>query len=994
MQRRNHWLLFSVFACVPVGLALFLLFAASPPIEKLLFDAEFAFEEKNFAEAETLAGKVLARKDNHPQALLIAGMAAEKLSRPQDAVSYFSRVTDEDDAILAEALQRSAGLLFYKLGRLSEAERDQQRLADLRPTPKTFSDLAYLQVLSGRSRLASGPLLQLVKWNQCSIEQLCWLGLPELVTEAPGTLERCQKLAPDDPFTQLGLAFLLQYRGEQAEAEALARTIVSQHPELLEAHLLLGNLIVDTAPADEFREWQRSMPDPDGHHPDTWSIRGRRALLQHNRSAAIRYFLEAVVRHSDHKYALRQLAQLLTVTEEPELAKKFSLRSRQIVDYQVLLNSARERQTNVAAIRRAAELTFEMGRLWESRAWCGKAMKLDRNLQWPLPLIQQAESQLMVDSPQTMTESQPAVGIDLSRWPLPVWPDAESPLETNGLIAATESSLKFHDSAAEAGIDFVYFNGRNPDQEGIRMYETVGGGVAALDYDADGLPDVYFTQGTQWPVDPAQRTLLDRLYRNLGTGKFDDVTLNSMLVESMFGQGVAIGDYDGDGFGDLFIGNIGNNRLFRNNGDGTFSDATEGSGISGSVWTSSCAFADLNGDGFADIYEVNYLKGDDVFTTVCVTKPGSGEMCAPNLFEAEQDRLYLNRQDGTFEDVSKQSGIESDDGMGMGIVIANFDDTGRLGVFVANDHIYNFFFANETAPRGAPLKLRECAFTKGLGLNVDGWSQACMGVAAGDVDENGLLDLFVTNFYREPNCLYLHQPDHYFVDDTHRAGLRDSSYHVVGWGTQFLDADLDGFDDLVLTNGHVEDRTHLGRPYRMRPMFYRNTGAGRFAEVSADSLGSFFQKEQLGRGLARLDWNGDGREDFVISHLDTAAALITNQSTGGNFFKVRLRGVDSERDAIGAFATIECGDFKRTRQLIAGDGFQASNERQLVFGLGDRQRIDRLTVRWPTGLTHVWEKLDANAEIMLLEGSDKLFLIECHQKDTPKPTTSNHLPRK
>lgn len=982
MQRRKR-LLFSAFACIALGLALYLLFPAPPSIEKLLFDADTAFQRKKFAEAEALAGKVLAREVDHPQALLTAGMAAEALDRPQDAVSYFSRVTDENEVVLTDALGRSAVLLFYKLGRLSEAERNQQRLANLRPTPKTFSDLAYLQVLSGRSRQAADPLLQLVKWNQCSIEQLCWLGLPELVTEAPGTLERCRKLAPDDPLTQLGLAFLLEYRGEQAEAEALARTIVLQHPELLEAHLLLGNLIVDTAPDDEFRLWQRTMPDPEGHHPDTWSIRGRRALLQNERSAAIRCFLEAVVRYSDHKYALRQLAQLLTVTEEPELAKRFSVRSRQIVDYQVLLNSARERQSNNAAIRRAAELTFEMGRLWESRAWCIKAMEIDRTLQWPLQLIQQLESQLTVDSFQTIPDSQPAAGIDLSRWPLPDWPDAVSTRETNGLMATTDASLKFHDSAVEAGIDFVYFNGRNPDQEGIRMYETTGGGVASLDYDADGLPDIFFTQGTRWPVDPTQRTLLDRLYRNLGTGKFDDVTLNSRLAESRFGQGVAIGDLDGDGFGDLYVGNIGDNRLFRNNGDGTFSDATEGSGISGSVWTTSCAFADLNGDGFADIYEVNYLKGNDVFTTVCVTKPGRGEICAPNHFQAEQDRLYLNQQDGTFKDVSTQSGIESDDGMGMGIVIANFDDTGRLGIFVANDHIYNFFFANETASRGAPLKLRECAFTKGLGLNVDGWSQACMGVAAGDVDENGLLDLFVTNFYGEPNCLYRHQPDHYFADDTHRAGLRDSSYHVVGWGTQFLDADLDGFEDLVLTNGHLEDRTHLDRPYRMRPMFYRSIGAGRFAEVSAESLGSFFHEEQLGRGLARLDWNGDGREDFVISHLDTPAALVTNQTSGGNFFKVRLRGVDSARDAIGAIVTIKCGDFIRTRQLIAGDGYQASNERQLVFGLGDRQVINRMSVRWPTGLTQVWNNLDANTEVILLEGRDEPFIVAGHDEGSP-----------
>lgn len=975
MPRRKLLFGLIAFACIAVGVPVYLLFFAQPPINELLDSATTAFEKREYTNAEDFAARVLKREADNSRALLIAGKSAEKLERPQDAVEYFAGVTDQDPDQLKQALQRSVGILFYKLGRLSDAENAQQQLTDLTQTSKALADLAYLQVLSGRNRKASAPLLRLVKLNECSIEHLYWLGLPELVIEAPGILERCRELSPDDPLIQLGFAFLLQARRNDDEAITLLRSLISKNPDLLEAHLLLGSLTVDSATDEEFRIWHRSLPDPKSTHPDTWSIRGRRALLHKDRDAAIRCFLETVLRHPDHKYALGQLAQLLTVTGEPELAERFSHRSQQVVDYQVVLESVKQNQTDPAIIRRAAELTSKMGRQWESRAWCRKAIELDGNLRWPWRLIEHAESQLLEGSPQTIAEFTPAFGIDPSRWHQPDWSDAETSHDADVNTVVAESSIRFEDEAEDAGITFTYFNGRNPNQDGIRMYETVGGGVGSLDYDADGWPDIFFTQGTEWPVEPTQRTFLDRLYRNSGTGKFEDVTLESALVEFRFGQGLAVGDFDSDGFPDLYVGNIGKNRLFRNNGDGTFSDATEDSGISGSVWTSSCAFADLNGDGFADIYEVNYLKGRDIFNTVCVTTPGRGAMCAPNLFQAEQDRLYINRQNGTFEEVSATTGIESDRGMGMGVVIADFDDTGKLGAFVANDHVYNFFFANDSESRGAPLKLRECAFTKGLAVDADGWGQACMGVAAGDVDGNGLLDLFVTNFYRESNCLYLHQPANYFIDDTRRARLRNSSYHLLGWGTQFLDADLDGFLDLVVTNGHVEDRTHLNRPYRMRPLLYRNIGSGRFAEIESESPDSFFSQEQLGRGLARLDWNRDGKEDFVVSHLDTPAALVTNHTSDGNFFAVQLRGIQSERDAFGTVVTIECDDFKRVSQLVAGDGFQASNQRKLIFGLGSRQSIDRLTVRWPTGRTQVWNDLDANTEVILLEGLTTAFSV-------------------
>jgi hypothetical protein len=309
------------------------------------------------------------------------------------------------------------------------------------------------------------------------------------------------------------------------------------------------------------------------------------------------------------------------------------------------------------------------------------------------------------------------------------------------------------------------------------------------------------------------------------------------------------------------------------------------------------------------------------------------------------------------------------DGKGLGIAVADFDGSRRLSIFVTNDTTANFFFANRTPVRGGPLSFAETALISGLAFDEEGRAQACMGIAVGDPNLDGWPDLFVTNFMREANALYQRQPDGLFQDESRAARLRDPSFNLLGWGAQFLDGESDGLPDLLVLNGHVNDDSESGTPYQMPPQYFHNLAAGKFAEAQADTLGSYFEGRYLGRALVRLDWNRDGLEDACATHLDARAALLTNQTrVHGHHLAVRLVGVASERDAIGATIRVRCGAQRFTKQLTAGDGFQASNQRCLLLGLGKAEQIDELTVSWPAGEDQTFFDVPVDSELIIVEG--------------------------
>ena len=337
--------------------------------------------------------------------------------------------------------------------------------------------------------------------------------------------------------------------------------------------------------------------------------------------------------------------------------------------------------------------------------------------------------------------------------------------------------------------------------------------------------------------------------------------------------------------------------------------------------------------------------------------------------------MFLNRGDGSFQDITAPSGVVAEDGIGLGVLVADFDGVDGLDLFVANDARANYFFLNQGRDESLPV-FEDQAVLRGIALSGSGRAQACMGVAADDMNQDGLLDLFVTNFYADYNTMYRQQRGCIFEDATHPAGLQTVSYDRLGFGTQFLDADLDGLSDLVLTNGDVVDFSSVtpGRQYAQAPQFLKNLGKGKFAEVPGSQLGEFFQQQHIGRGLARLDWNRDGREEFVVSHIGSEARLLTNTTpTSGSYLDVRLVGTRSNRDAIGATVVVETDVGRWTKQWTAGDGYMASNQRNRIFGLGSSQSIQQVTVLWPSHHTDTLQVDGLNRSLLIIEGSATHF---------------------
>jgi hypothetical protein len=529
----------------------------------------------------------------------------------------------------------------------------------------------------------------------------------------------------------------------------------------------------------------------------------------------------------------------------------------------------------------------------------------------------------------------------------------------------TQPAIRLVDRHQQTGIDFRFFNG---DTGQRYLVETTGGGAGVLDFDADGWPDLYFPQGCRLPCNAADSTFTDRLYRNLGNGSFADVSADANLREVQYSQGCAAGDYDNDGFTDLAVANFGTNVVYRNNGDGTFRDVSSVCGISGGHFSTSLGWGDLDGDGNLDLVVINYVLDP---LRICQNDRSAAMPCHPLIYEPESDILYVNLGDGAFADVTQAAGMVADDGRGLGLVIADFDDDGRPDVYVANDSTPSFLFRNLVPPSGQRLAFTELGLSSGTAVNAEGLGTAAMGIACGDLDGDGRLDLYVTNFLGEADILYFNDGEMIFEDATKRAGLNDATKHM-GWGTQAIDLDLDGRLDLFLTNGHLDDRHYTGTPRKMPSQLFYNMGAGMFTDISRGS-GDFFGLEHIGRGVARLDWNRDGRHDLVIAYQDRPAALLTNESPAtGHRVVLQLHGVQSNRDAIGARLRASYSGQNQTLEICGGDGYCASNEKRQIIGIGRSTKLDLLEIRWPSGRQDHWQDIAADSELIVIEGRPPL----------------------
>jgi hypothetical protein len=516
----------------------------------------------------------------------------------------------------------------------------------------------------------------------------------------------------------------------------------------------------------------------------------------------------------------------------------------------------------------------------------------------------------------------------------------------------------FVEEAESRGLRFTHRNGMSG---ALYMPETVGAGAALLDHDGDGDLDVFLAQGGSFaPGEVGGDGDGGRLFRNLliedGTLRFAPADDNGGLRASGYGMGVATGDYDNDGDADLYLANFGPDQLWRNDG-GRFADVTGRSGASDPSWSVAASFVDLDRDGWLDLYVANYLDFRFEIHKVCRMASGAADYCGPSSYAPVADRLYRNRGDGTFEDVSARAGIRSQKGAGLGVVALDADADGWLDLYVANDQEANFLWRN----RGDG-SFEDVALLAGCAVDGEGRPEASMGVDAADFDSDGDLDLILSHLTGETHTLYRSEGAGIFRDVTVEVGLAEPTLDATGFGAGFLDVDHDGWLDLLVANGAVrklEALVRAGDPYplRQRSQLFRNLGGGRFADASG-LAGAAFERAEVGRGAAFGDLDDDGDTDVVINNnAGPARLLLGTASERGHWIGLVVLEGSPSRTAVGALVSIErAGDPPRVARVATDGSYASARDPRVVFGLGDDARSPRIRVRWPDGAVEEWRE--------------------------------------
>ncbi len=524
--------------------------------------------------------------------------------------------------------------------------------------------------------------------------------------------------------------------------------------------------------------------------------------------------------------------------------------------------------------------------------------------------------------------------------------------------------IRLHDVTAQTGITFVHTHGGSGKRY---IVETVTAGLATVDYDGDGLIDVYFPNGRPLPGTRVDKPPRNALYRNLGHFHFREVTDEAGVGDAGYGMGVAVADYDNDGHPDLYVSNFGPNVLYRNNGNGTFTDVTRQAGVGrGHKVGAGACFLDMDGDGNLDLYAANYVKFSyDHAATRYVG--GYLRYPGPRDFEPEPDNLFRNNGDGTFTDVSRSSGVAAVAGTGMGMVACDYDNDGDTDVFVVNDVGAKFLFRNDGNGH-----FEEVGLAAGVAYNFQAAATGSMGVDCGDYDNDGWLDFFVTTYQGELPTLYKNLGRGLFEDVTVQANAGASVIPYINWGCGFVDFDNDGHKDLFLANGHLEefiDKIDPTTAYAPGNTLLRNTGDGRFVDVTK-TAGDGMLVRASARGAVFDDLDNDGRVDVVILNSAAPATILRNETVNGNhWIQLRLAGVKTNRDGVGARVRVVAGELVQIDEVHSGRGYQSHWGSRLHFGLGKHDRVDRVEVRWIGGGVDVFENPGVDRLVALTEGT-------------------------
>ncbi|RUL89131.1 FG-GAP-like repeat-containing protein [Tautonia sociabilis] len=968
IARRAAWLV-PVLAAAGLGLSWA---AAALRVEAELDRAEAELSARRFEEARGRLSRLSARFPDRADIAFALGASEAGLGRVDAALDAWARVPEDSGLSPRAALERAR--LALEHGRLSAAEQSLALLVDRRDAigEEAIRLVQQLLLFSGRSdalpesfrrqwptALRDGPAAA------AGLLRSHWLAetqaLPiDAVSEA---IDRSHREAPDDDRVWLGLADLSRRAGRLDEADRWLDRCEARRPDDPDvARARLEWALAADRPgsaAEALARIPADRLDPAG----VCSIRARLAALRGDADAERAALERLVALRPGDAASWARLGDLAAQAGLAGLRDRCRARKAEIDrltdDYTRLMGEVAAGGRPPA--RALARLAEALGRRFEAIGWWTLLALDDRGD----PEARQALDRLD-DSP-----APPAAdpGRSLAELIPEAIPSASSP-EPAGTTGPVPI---FRDDAEAAGLHFVYDNDQSPSR---RLPETMGGGLALLDFDGDGWLDVYCVQGGRFPGGSPGPGGGDRLFRNRGDGTFEDASESSGIASFPrgFGHGVAVGDIDNDGHPDLFVTRWRSYALYRNRGDGTFEDRTEAAGLGGDRgWPTSAAFADLDNDGDLDLYVCQYLRWDPDRDPPCPDpdRPGRFMYCVPRRFEAEPDRVFRN-DGGVFVDVTESAGIVDRDGRGLGVVAADVNADGRIDLFVANDMTADLLFLN----RGS-FRFEESGELAGVASNAAGGYQAGMGVCCGDLDGDARPELLVTNFYGESTSLYRNVGGGQFSYASLDAGLAAPTRFVLGFGVALLDANLDGLLDLAQANGHVND-FRPGTPYAMPAQLFLGRGNGRFVEVT-DRAGDGWSVDRVARGLATGDLNNDGLPDILILAQAGPLAFLRNLGPGGNpsdagtgrFLTLRLEGTRSNRDGVGAVVVVTADGRTQTLCRVGGGSFLSANDGRLLVGLGAGADLTAVAVevRWPSGQVDRFENLSPNASYRLVEGS-------------------------
>ncbi len=879
---------------------------------------------------------------------------------------------DHPEAGLA-ALGQSADWCF-QLKRYEEAELRYRKVLELAPeAAPALRQLAYLLNRQGRRHEAARYVQKLCELGNVRQDELHGLiALSDAMYDDPAG--SVNKLANENPYWPIGPwgEARKQFNDQQftAAVESLQQSVADRTaPPAVVA--LYGRAAAEAQDSQSFQWWLAQTDDQTREFAEYWAALGTYLLSEGRFEEAARALAEAIDRDPTDLLSIGRLRQAFLVLQDDQAAQRLTDHWTSIRE--TLRANNRVAATNPPDPEAIAELASRLkglNRPLEAVLWQAIELHYRAAPQSERLKLNQQRQQLVASGSMFPSRSQRLCGLELARYRLPkidVIEQSESDIARPRDNSETPTPATFQNVAQQVGLNHTYAVASQPVDFGFAVYQMLGGGAVVLDYDLDGYCDLYFAQGgSDPPTFSAARS--NQLYRHCDAAVFD-VTAVAAAEERQYSIGMTAGDWNQDGFPDLVIANIGIDMLLINNGDGTFQRRPITNKINTNRIPSSVAIADLTGDGLPDILQASYV--DDPRRVMKPPTDDSGQPLSPILpskFRPGADVLVRNDGAGDFT-INPLTPSAKADATSLGLIVTDFDGKPGNEIFVGND-----LKPNQLWVRLASQGWSDVAPVRGCAFSFTGSATASMGVAAGDFQNNGTLDLHITNYQDENASLFLSERGMY-QDRNVQQRIASASHAVLGFGTQSIDYDNDGRRDLVVTNGHIDDAVDNSAPFRQPPQLFANLG-GRFELVDVSDSSKYWNDSHVGRGLARLDFDRDGKSDIVITHLEQPSALLLNQtSTDHHWLQLRLVGTSSERDSVGARIRVRCGQFESTDWVIAGDGYLSHNEELVCFGLGKATKIDQIIIDWPSGSGQVFKKIPADQRLLIIENEDEPYVL-------------------